>query len=331
MDKQEIIVTIGCLTYNHENFIRRALDGFIAQKTNFKYEIVVHDDASADNTINIIKEYKERYPDIIIPVIETENQYSKGTLRLRCFNPYIRGKYIAICEGDDYWTDPNKLQVQVDYLEAYPECSFAFHNAKIIGTNGRILKNSFLPGHFFKNSIWHNRDMVYETPDIIKFDFIPTASIVARTQFFKESIDFCDKPVCGDLPLKLYLACKGKAYYVNRKMSMYRTGNPSSASGLVRNSKDALLKTYNGHIDILQGFNKHTGYTWDKDIRLDMERRKVWYLMSTGNITAIKQAGLLGAMKNEITIYARLAYYMRTHLSSLYNLLKKIRDQRYTK
>lgn len=124
------LVTIRCCTYNHEPYIRQCLEGFVMQRTNFRFEAIVHDDASTDGTATIIREYAERYPDIIKPIYETENQYSKhdGSIR-RIMDAHTHGKYVALCEGDDYWTDPYKLQKQVDFLESHPDyvmCSHRF-------------------------------------------------------------------------------------------------------------------------------------------------------------------------------------------------------------
>lgn len=119
MRNQEIVVSIKCLIYNHEQYIRQCLDGIVMQKTNFCFEAIVHDDASTDSSAAIIREYAEKYPHIIKPIYETENQYSKrdGSLT-RIMNAACKGKYIAVCEGDDYWIDPLKLQKQVDILES---------------------------------------------------------------------------------------------------------------------------------------------------------------------------------------------------------------------
>lgn len=118
------LVSIRCLVYNHEPYLRQCLDGFVMQKTSFAFEAIVHDDASTDGSAAIIREYAEKYPDIIKPIYEKENQYSKhdGSIR-RIMNAAIHpaAKYIAMCEGDDYWIDPLKLQKQVDFLEANPE------------------------------------------------------------------------------------------------------------------------------------------------------------------------------------------------------------------
>ena len=116
------LVSVSTVTYNHAPFIRQCLDGILMQKTTFPIEMLIHDDASTDGTADIIREYEARYPDLIKAIYQTENQYSKGfpIERQLLFAP-SRGKYIALCEGDDYWTDPLKLQKQVDFLEANPD------------------------------------------------------------------------------------------------------------------------------------------------------------------------------------------------------------------
>ncbi len=117
MEDKEPLVSICCITYNHEDFIRDAIEGFLMQKTSFPIEIIIHDDASTDNTANIIEEYANKYPDLFVTILQSENQWSKGggSIYARFVYPRARGKYIALCEGDDYWTDPLKLQKQVDF------------------------------------------------------------------------------------------------------------------------------------------------------------------------------------------------------------------------
>lgn len=122
------MVTVACLAYNQEKFIRQALDGFVMQKTSFPFEVIVHDDASTDGTAEIIREFALNYPRIFKPIYQTENQFSKK----QCYPVEFvyakaRGKYIADCDGDDYWTDPEKLQKQVDFMEANPEYSICYH------------------------------------------------------------------------------------------------------------------------------------------------------------------------------------------------------------
>lgn len=126
--KGDPLVSIRCLVYNHEPYLRQCLDGFVMQKTTFPFEAIVHDDASTDGSAAIIREYAEKYPNIIKPIYETENQFSKGTIGKivrEAMSP--NSKYIAICEGDDYWTDPHKLQIQVSFLESHPDYFMSCH------------------------------------------------------------------------------------------------------------------------------------------------------------------------------------------------------------
>lgn len=117
-----ILVSVLCTAYNHEPYLRQCLDGIVMQQTDFRFEAIIHEDASVDGTRAIIEEYAERYPDIIVPIYQTVNQGGKGNLYPRVLFPASRGTYIAFCEGDDYWTDPLKLQKQVDKIEADPQC-----------------------------------------------------------------------------------------------------------------------------------------------------------------------------------------------------------------
>ncbi len=130
------LLAIKCCVYNHEPYLRDCLDGIIMQQTNFSFVAVVHDDASTDNSAAIIREYAGKYPSIIKPIYEVENQYSKPNRALgKLMNDAINAtgaKYVAICEGDDYWTDPNKLQKQVDFMELHPECTVSFHRCNIL-------------------------------------------------------------------------------------------------------------------------------------------------------------------------------------------------------
>ncbi len=132
MNEEQILVSINCITYNHREYIVQCLEGMLMQKTDFKFEILIHDDASTDGTDVVLREYAEKYGNIIRPILQTENQYSKGVDIWNTYQfPRARGKYIAICEGDDYWTDPLKLQKQVDFMEKNGQYAFCCHRFSI--------------------------------------------------------------------------------------------------------------------------------------------------------------------------------------------------------
>ena len=213
-DTPSLMVTIRCITYNHEPFIRQCLEGFVMQKTDFRFEAVVHDDASTDGTAAIIKEYAEKYPDIIKPIYETENQYSKhdGSLG-RIMDDNTHGKYVALCEGDDYWTDPFKLQKQIDFMEANPGYSMYFHNAVI-----EYYDKIKCPRLF--NQLSLSREL--SLSEIVNKWMIPTASIIVRTNVIHTIPEWKNKIYSGDMTLALWACHKGKVWGSKSVMSVYR-------------------------------------------------------------------------------------------------------------
>lgn len=148
------LVSICCLAYNHAPFIRQCLDGFLAQKISFPIEILIHDDASTDGTEQIIRQYEKQYPEIVFPIYETTNKYSQGyssVMDIEFNYSRAKGKYIAYCEGDDYWTDPYKLQKQVDFMEAHPEYSVCFHRCQHLNSETGEMSNDYC-GRYFRNN-----------------------------------------------------------------------------------------------------------------------------------------------------------------------------------
>ena len=142
-DLSSIFVSIHCLTYNHEPYIEHALQGFVMQKTSFPFVAVVIDDCSSDKTALIVRDYERRYPDIIKAVCLEENYHSQKKSKGVFLEPYDRNaKYIAICEGDDYWTDPHKLQTQVDFLESNPDVGLCYTDYSRANKDLRIISSA---------------------------------------------------------------------------------------------------------------------------------------------------------------------------------------------
>ena len=222
----DIIVSIHCLAYNHVDYIRQCLDGFMMQKTNFRFEAIVHDDASTDGTAEIIKEYAEKYPDIIKPILEKENVYSKHIpgLLTKIMDEKCSGKYIAICEGDDYWIDPLKLQKQVDYMEAHPECAMTCTRTKLYSEKEK---------RYYAEQYCRKKDGIINLVDIVNRTglYISTCSIIYRREIMRDYPDYCKKCRVGDYPLQIYCAMKGTVFYFDKAMSVYRRDNPNSWMG----------------------------------------------------------------------------------------------------
>lgn len=247
-----LMVSISCLTYNHENYIRQCLDGFVMQKTNFRFEAIVHDDASTDRTAEIVREYAEKYPDIIKPIFETENQYSKGNGIIEdIMVSNLRGKYVAICEGDDYWIDPLKLQKQFDYMESHPNCSLCFHPDYRLFGDGKMMSH-------------HPRIKrdTYKTKDVILLD----GGLMATGSMFFRNVDYIcreerpkfwtNSPV-GDEPLRLYLSTRGSIGYIDKMMSVYRMSSVGSWT-----SKNLSIHFWTKHVkSVKQMYSEFDEYT----------------------------------------------------------------------
>lgn len=223
-DSRPLMVTIRCITYNHEPYIRQCLEGFIMQKTNFRFEAIVHDDASTDGTADIIREYAERYPDIIKPIYEVENQYSKqdGSLR-RIMDEACKGKYIALCEGDDYWIDPYKLQKQVDILEKDKNISLVYTAFSTVDKNS---ENIFRANYERFMSRSYTGNNLYE---LLNMNYILTCTTMLRREIY--STDVYNKVAFLDYGLFLTAAAYGDFYYINEKTSSYRL-NPKSLTAI---------------------------------------------------------------------------------------------------
>lgn len=213
--KKKPLVSICCITYNQENYIRETLESFLMQKTDFDFEIIIHDDASTDNTVNIIKEYEMKYPDIVKPIYQKENQYSKKVKIFPIVFSHASGKYIAVCEGDDYWCDEYKLQKQFDFIEKHKECSLITTGAKLLDDSTKKFKLKKQP---YKGSRF------YTTDEVIMWDgdLFATNSMFFKSELLKTFPKFYYLISVGDYPLTIHLALLGKVYYMDDYTSVYR-------------------------------------------------------------------------------------------------------------
>ena len=149
---EDIKVSVYTACYNHAKYIRKCLDSLLMQKTSFKYEIIIIDDCSTDGTKEIIAEYAKEYPDIVKPIFNKENLYSKRIKKFKNFVlPRVRGKYIAYCEGDDFWTDENKLQLQFEAMEKHPECLICVHRVQAVYENEKERADLTYPPYGLKH------------------------------------------------------------------------------------------------------------------------------------------------------------------------------------
>ena len=214
------LVSIRCTVYNHEPFLRQCLDGFVMQQTTFPFEAIVHDDASTDGSAAIIREYAEKYPDIIKPIYETENQHSKhdGSIgRIMDAAMHPNSKYVALCEGDDYWTEPNKLQMQVDIMEANESIGLVHTLARVYDQQSGTFNENLWgwPLNSFEDELIANRPVTLTT-------------CFRKDLFFKARLYFQNHRAqhkiwkMGDYPLWLFMSYYSKAYLIEKPTGVYR-------------------------------------------------------------------------------------------------------------
>lgn len=221
------VISIICLSYNHDKYIRRCLDSILEQTVSVPIEIVVHDDASNDNSQAIIREYYARYPDKIVPVIETENKYSKGYDVIALAGERIQGKYVAYCECDDWWADKNKLEVQYRYMEEHPECSLCVHAVAEYNDEINRYVGSIGPANTARD---------YSVKEIIEGDggMFGTNSMFHRANDFNMPSYYYGWGV-GDYPRTIFLATRGYVHFDPAIMSVWRRFSSGSWSEKMRN------------------------------------------------------------------------------------------------
>ena len=224
-------VTILCMTYNQVNYITQALDSLICQKTNFPFEIIIHDDASTDGTREIIEKYEKKYPNIIKAIYQNENQFSKGKDILTDFMiDYIQGEYVAINEGDDFWIDKNKLQRQVDFLDRHHDFSICFHPVKV------IWEDNSEPETIFPSPKCRFHKKVLNLNDLLKHNFIQTNSVMYRWCLTKEMWSKRRILPC-DYMWHLLHAQKGKIGFIPNIMSVYRRNKNGIWTGSMKSDE----------------------------------------------------------------------------------------------
>lgn len=264
---KDIKLSIICTVYNHEKYIEKALNGFLMQKVNFNYEILINDDVSTDNSAKILRKYEKKYKDKIKVIYQKENQYSKGISPSKFLYETARGKYLAICEGDDYWIDENKLQKQVDFLENDPEYVATYHNVYVVDSEGEKLKKSLLwpienPHAISILDLEENIYLCGQTASIVCKNFWKEWSEVEKEKYLKCRAN-------GDRKLSLLFTLMGKVYFFEEIMSSYRKVTSHGDSYSARNKgKNTTFNSYNSLVDLQKLALELFNYNYKIDIHL---------------------------------------------------------------
>jgi len=255
------LVSICCLAYNHAPFIRQCLDGFIMQKTNFPIEVLIHDDASTDGTADIIREYEKKYPNIIKPIYQTENQYSKGVKISITYNfPRVQGRYIAMCEGDDYWTDDCYLKNGITFLEQHNEYNCyvtdSIHKGSDFQISGINAQNKQL-------------DQVGHDISFDNYVYFHTSARIYRNIFNFSKV--LKHPYSGEIYLYYIFLDKGKVYFDHKVTSVYNITGNGAWSKLTQNEKEqSMFKVSILATNLLN--NRYYNFFWESSPKTKLHR-----------------------------------------------------------
>lgn len=264
----EVLVSVCSLTYNQKDWVRKSLEGILSQKTNFKYEIIIHDDCSTDGTREILLEYKNKYPELIRLLLPDENQYRLGVDMFDKCVQKAKGKYIAWCEGDDEWTNPNKLQIQFEYLESHPECSLVYTNADVyIESDNRTEHNALTSGYI-------------RPPKSLKEHLLVAGHLAPLTWLFRKDCYVLNtkRDIDWSYSIALDLFAKGEVHFLNINTATYRIFNQSVSHSV---TIGGLLKFGKGLIATKEKyFKRYENLLTDTEVRQIRFKSYLKYLPS---------------------------------------------------
>lgn len=309
---QTPLVSICCATYNHEPFIAEAIEGFLMQRTSFPVEILIHDDASTDRTAAIVRSYEARHPGLIRTIYQSENQYSKNIHIAHLNYARARGSYIALCEGDDAWTDPLKLEKQIALMRQHPECQLSFHCAPRIDYARNRLRKMI--------GVYGDANRVITTEEVIvkKHGAIPTASCVAKIEAIRRFTEFaCARPylTLGDIYLQIISSLNGGALYINDPMSLYRARTEGSWTWRAESDGAFLAKHARAVARSFVELDALTEHRFSKAFR-QATRKRVNGVIRSQNVDADEKARLYGELRAVLRTTDRLAYMLRSLMAA---------------
>lgn len=288
-DSATVAVSVYCLVYNQEKYLRQCLDGFVNQRTDFPFDVIVHDDASKDGSSAIIEEYAERYPDLIKPIYEKENQYSKHDgFILRIMLRASRSKYIAYCEGDDYWTDPLKLQRQFDYMEKHSEIGLCYTDYRLLKeSEGIVSKPKFQNGRYRSKSFEDH---------LTRQGYLAPMTWFARRNVFESLKPLISTPDYS-FAVALEFFLNSKIGYIDKDTAVYRIHEGSEAHQAV---SDARWRYEYGVYQMQLHYAEQYGNAdLVKQIEKDANVRLLPYAIEVGNLEFVHHAIPYCILRNE--------------------------------
>ena len=312
----QMVVSILCVAFNHEDFVAEALDSFLMQETSFPFEVLINDDASTDKTGQIIKEYENKFPNIVKPDYQSENQYSQGIGPSATLFPRITGKYVTFGDGDDYWIDKDKLKIQVEEMEKFPSVDMSFHPSYQLIDGQR---KGVLSKHSDKNRVFTPQEIILGGGV-----FCPTASLMFTERLISSLPDWFSRALPNDYICQVMGAVKSGALYIDRCMSIYRVGEMGSWTSSIpkedsRERKKSLLTFHQS----LNSINEILNYKYHKEIDLVIVEANLDFI-KTRRIDVSIRDEVFKHYKNTFSQKEKILWYLFYRNQKLLNTLKLI-------
>ncbi len=316
-------VSVICLVYNMKDYLRDTFEGFLLQKTDFPFEVIVHDDASTDGSTEIVREYAEKYPDLFVPIIQTENKYSqKIPITMGIILPAARGKYSAYCEGDDYWTDPLKLQKQYDFMESHPEYTLCCTKIRQIDFSASREPDKLIA------PIGYTGEVTLE--QILKLK--EKQPLCTCSMFFRTDVMLrCppEFPSSGERMKTIWLGLQGKIWNIDEETGVYRRARPGSwTESSWYTKKEQKLRVYYNRIANHMFINDYSGKKYDEyfqDIYLEYMKLALRAGAKYRDIIRGEVSECHKTLSSRRKNYLRLYNFMLPLIASTAKIRKKLR------
>lgn len=315
--EEQIQVSIICTAYNQEDYIRDAIESFLMQKTRFPFEVIIHDDASTDRTADIIREYEKKYPNLIKPIYQTENQYSQGKSVVDFCRRKSKGKYIAICEGDDYWTDPYKLQKQYDAMEQHPEVDMCAHCAECVEADSKKPIRRIAPA----------QDAVLLTTEQVIIGgggYFATNSLFYRSSLINNTYEF-RKILSMDLTFQILGSLRGGIWYLPDCMSVYRVAAKNSWTVMQEKDTSAAIAWREKKKKMLDALDRETQYKYTDSIDYVRRRTELKILSLSGKYKEMLAPKYADIVKNCFTGIGKWKLWLKAYFPWIIKLEKGLR------
>lgn len=317
-------ISVIVITYNHKDYIKDTLKGIINQEFEGNFEIIIHDDASKDGTQDILIEYKKNNPNINIKLIlEKENHYKNGEKIFMKTIKHASGKYVAFCEGDDYWISKNKLQIQYNYMENNTKCGYLVHSAKML-----LYKNNNIKEKNFESFVC---DFRFELKDTLEKGLVfPTASIFTKRSILINEPSFYTEAPVEDEPIKLLCLLNGYGYYMNQKMCVYRKNHNGSWNKTIKGNKEKRISMHNKKIQMYEEFNLYSNKKFEDSVMKAIKIEKFNIIMANKNYKELNKEEYSDIFK----LFPKSTFFrlkFASHYTLVYITLLKIYEKIYSR